>query len=156
MSAVTLTLPAWAVWSLLGVYAYYQLWSVADGITRCATGNGIRAWNVRALVCENIGMALRLLRRRPHYGLVLGPELVFGFDARQAFPRDAQMACWKVVSQVRKERWTFPASQRICVDMLAAQLLGQAREYAAFIERGEQLRAAYEKQVKGRSQPKSA
>jgi len=148
MSAITLTLPMWSVWTLLSIYVYYQLWSTADSFVHATVGGAVRARDVRIVFLENIGMALRLLRKRPTYGLEQGSELVFGFDARHAFPRDAQMACWRVVAQVRRERWTYPASQRNCVDTLAARVVGQAREYAAFIERGEQLRAAYEKQAK--------
>jgi hypothetical protein len=148
MSAITLTIPSWAVWTLLSLYVYYQLWSKADSFVYATVGGAVRARDVRIVFLENVGMALRLIRRQPTYGLEQGPQLVFGFDARHAFPRDAQMACWRVVAQVRRERWTYPASQRNCVDTLASQLVRQAREYEAFIERGEKLRAAYEKHVK--------
>jgi hypothetical protein len=147
MNIVTLTIPAWAAYALLAVYCYYQLWSVADNITYCATGAGIRAWDVRALVCENIGLALRLIRRRPHYGLELGPELVFGFSARYAYTSDVTAACKGVITRVEQERWTYPASQRECVYQLGAMLFKEARDFEALVERGERMRDAYQKSV---------
>lgn len=147
MNIVTLTIPAWAAYALLASYCYYQLWSVADNITRCATGAGIRAWDVRALVYENVGLALRLKRRRPHYGLKLGPELVFGFSARYANTSEVIAACRGVITQVEQERWTYPASQRECVYQLAAMLFDEARDFEARVERGERMREAYQKSV---------
>jgi len=147
MFTFTLAIPFWAAWTLASFCAYYLLWSNANSFVHAAIGGVVRIRDVHTVFLENIGMVLRLIRRQPTYGSKMSPEHVFGFEARQAFPQDVQMACWQVVAQVRRERWTYPASQRNCVNTLAAQLLGQAREYVAFIERGERLRATYEKQL---------
>jgi hypothetical protein len=144
MSEITLTIPAWAVWTLLSGFVYYLLWSKADSCVYATVCCDVRLHDVGTVFRENIGMALRRIRRRPTYSLEMNPQLVFSFDAPYANPREVHMACGRIVSQVRRERWTYPKSQRNCVELLVSQLVAQARES------GEKPRTVTETQVKMR------